>query len=286
MGIARILLVAVVGGVGYTGVPAVSLDSLADLIPEHNESQSLYQVSAVTRAELTKTIAATGTIDATINVEVGSQLSGQIASLSADFNDTVSKGQVLAQLDDRTYRAQVDSARAALEGAKADVQVAEAKLARAKIDAEQTASHARPRAPSGSTSIGNCRAEARRKATLGGKALSPQAKWRTPAPIRWRRSLPSGKPTRNSHSRYGVTPHDAGVVPSARSRARRRSSLGGATRKCGDRSGTHANSFADRRGRRGTQRHAGPDTGLDARDAHPIRGRRRPSPHGSLCAGG
>jgi len=174
MGIARILLVAVVGGVGYTGVPAVSLDSLADLIPEHNESQSLYQVSAVTRAELTKTIAATGTIDATINVEVGSQLSGQIASLSADFNDTVSKGQVLAQLDDRTYRAQVGSARAALEGAKADVQVAEAKLARARIDAEQTASQRTvlgARAEVAQLASEIAAREARRKATLGGKGV-------------------------------------------------------------------------------------------------------------------
>jgi HlyD family secretion protein len=174
MGIARILLVAVVGGAGYSGVPAVSLDSFADLIPEHNESQSLYQVSAVTRAELTKTIAATGTIDATINVEVGSQLSGQIASLSADFNDKVSKGQVLAQLDDRTYRTQVDSARAALEGAKADVQVAEAKLARAKIDAEQTASQRTvlgARAEVAQLASEIAAREARRKATLGGKGV-------------------------------------------------------------------------------------------------------------------
>jgi HlyD family secretion protein len=174
MGIARILLMAVAGGVGYTGIPAVSLDSLADLIPEHNESQSLYQVSAVTAAELTKTIVATGTIDATINVEVGSQLSGQIASLSADFNDMVRKGQVLAQLDDRTYRAQVDSARAALEGAKADVQVAEAKLARAKIDAEQTASQRAvlgARAEVAQLASEIAAREARRKATLGGKGV-------------------------------------------------------------------------------------------------------------------
>src|SRR5215212_8249702 len=68
--------------------------------------------------ELRRVVTATGTLNATINVEVGSQLSGQIAETFVDFNDRVQKGQPLARLDQRSFEAKVDEAKAALEVAK------------------------------------------------------------------------------------------------------------------------------------------------------------------------
>ena len=88
--------------------------------------------------EISKTVIATGSLNASINVEVGSQLSGQISTLAVDFNDAVTKGQLLAQLDHSKYRAEVDAAKAALESAKAEERIVAARLERASIDVRQT----------------------------------------------------------------------------------------------------------------------------------------------------
>ena len=114
MSVGRVLLAAVAGGIGWSGAPAISLNTLADsfnalaeLASGHaNPGASRYELRPVEAAEMVKAVTATGTVAATINVEVGSQLSGQIATLSVDFNDVVHKGQILAQLDESTYRAQ------------------------------------------------------------------------------------------------------------------------------------------------------------------------------------
>ena len=79
-----------------------------------------YLTSAVEGIALPKTVSATGALNASIVVEVGSQLSGQITNVAADFNDDVKMGQVLAQLDQSTLKEQVASAQAALDGARAD----------------------------------------------------------------------------------------------------------------------------------------------------------------------
>jgi HlyD family secretion protein len=89
-------------------------------------------------AEISRTVIATGTLNASVNVEVGSQLSGLIANLAVDFNDVVQKGQLLAQLDDSKYRAEVDAAKAAMETAKADERIVAARLERALTEIRQT----------------------------------------------------------------------------------------------------------------------------------------------------
>ena len=77
--------------------------------------------------ELRRVVTATGTLNATINVEVGSQLSGQIAETLVDFNDRVHQGQPLARLDQKSWQARVDEAVATLEVAKASVGTARAR---------------------------------------------------------------------------------------------------------------------------------------------------------------
>jgi HlyD family secretion protein len=94
---------------------------------------ALYVTAPVEEGELRRIVTATGTLDATLNVEVGSQLSGQIAELLVDFNDDVKKGQPLARLDQRTFLARVAEARATVEMAEAAIAVLEAPIENARV---------------------------------------------------------------------------------------------------------------------------------------------------------
>src|ERR1051326_698224 len=78
-----------------------------------------YQTVAITRGDLTQAVTATGQLNPVVNVQVGSQISGIIDSLYADFNSTVKSNQVIAQLDPATYRAAVHQAEGDLANAKA-----------------------------------------------------------------------------------------------------------------------------------------------------------------------
>ncbi|HEX2269055.1 MAG TPA: efflux RND transporter periplasmic adaptor subunit [Pyrinomonadaceae bacterium] len=80
-----------------------------------------YMTARIERGNLRNTVTATGALQAVTTVQVGSQASGTIAALYADFNSVVKKGQVIAQLDPSTAKAQVDQARANLEQARASL---------------------------------------------------------------------------------------------------------------------------------------------------------------------
>jgi HlyD family secretion protein len=82
-------------------------------------SAAEYMTSKVERGNLRNTVTATGTLQAVTTVQVGSQASGTISALYADFNSVVKKGQVIAQLDPAVAKAQVDQARANLQQARA-----------------------------------------------------------------------------------------------------------------------------------------------------------------------
>src|SRR5215218_6006770 len=74
-----------------------------------------YMTARIERGNLRNTVTATGALKAVTTVQVGSQASGTISALYADFNSVVKKGQVVAQLDPSTAKAQVEQARANLE---------------------------------------------------------------------------------------------------------------------------------------------------------------------------
>lgn len=102
------------------------------------ETASVFVSEEVTRGSIVSTVAATGTLEAVTTVQVGSQVSGSIESLNADFNSLVRKGQLLARLDQSLYRSAVEQAQANLTRAAADYERtrvmladAETKLARA-----------------------------------------------------------------------------------------------------------------------------------------------------------
>jgi HlyD family secretion protein len=80
-----------------------------------------YITAKVDRGTVRNTVSATGTLQAVTTVQVGSQVSGNIQALYADFNSNVRKGQVVAQLDPSTFQAQVAQQRANLEQARASL---------------------------------------------------------------------------------------------------------------------------------------------------------------------
>ena len=77
--------------------------------------------AAVTRGDVVDTVGATGTLQAVTTVQVGTQVSGTIQQLYADFNSLVRKGQVLARLDPSLFETQIEQARANLIRAQADL---------------------------------------------------------------------------------------------------------------------------------------------------------------------
>jgi HlyD family secretion protein len=76
----------------------------------------------VTRGDIAETVGATGQLQAVTTVQVGTQVSGTIQELNADFNSLVRKGQVLARLDPSLFQTQIEQARANLIRAEADLE--------------------------------------------------------------------------------------------------------------------------------------------------------------------
>jgi len=85
-----------------------------------------YETEPARRGDLTVTVSATGRLQPTNQVDVGSEVSGTIRSVEVDYNDKVRAGQVLARLDTSRLEAQLGQARAALASAEARVQQARA----------------------------------------------------------------------------------------------------------------------------------------------------------------
>jgi HlyD family secretion protein len=100
-----------------------------------------YYTEKVQRGDIQNVVQATGAINAVTTVQVGSQVSGTIQTLNADFNSHVRKGQVIAQIDPSLFsgallqaKADLADAQANLIAAKANLEKAEAAAAQAKLD--------------------------------------------------------------------------------------------------------------------------------------------------------
>ncbi len=87
-----------------------------------------YTTETVSRGRVASQVTATGTITPRVTVEVGSQVSGRIQELNADFNSQVEEGQVVARLDPRLFETDVARARANTQSAAAAVRRAQAEL--------------------------------------------------------------------------------------------------------------------------------------------------------------
>src|SRR6476620_5426003 len=89
-----------------------------------------YQTANVTRGPITQAVTATGTLNPVVNVQVGSQVSGNISKLFADFNSQVKAGQVVAQIDPALCQATVTQAEGDLANAQAALELAKVNATR------------------------------------------------------------------------------------------------------------------------------------------------------------
>jgi HlyD family secretion protein len=104
----------------------------------NRSSQVQHFTAKVERGEIDDVVEATGTINAVITVQVGSQVSGTIAKLNVDFNSRVHKGDIVALIDPALFEGALLQATADLENAKANLAAAKANLEKAKAGAVQT----------------------------------------------------------------------------------------------------------------------------------------------------
>jgi HlyD family secretion protein len=104
--------------------------------PLGKKEENHYRTAIVERGDIVKTVSANGTLNPVVLAMVGTQVSGVIVKLKADFNQQVEKGQVLAELDPSLIKAQLQQSLANLENFKAALQLAELteKRTRALID--------------------------------------------------------------------------------------------------------------------------------------------------------
>ena len=123
----RLLVVVVLVAAGLSG---------AYLYSQSTGNAPRFRSAPVTRGDLTAFVTTTGNLNAVITVQVGSQVSGQIKELFADFNSEVKLGQLIARIDPATFEAAVAQAKAEMDAAEASVlnQAAQVERARADVD--------------------------------------------------------------------------------------------------------------------------------------------------------
>ena len=80
----------------------------------------VYETTTVSRSDISNSVTATGTIEPVTEVEVGTQVSGIIDKLYADYNSVVTKGQLIAEMDKVTLQSELASQKATYDGAKAE----------------------------------------------------------------------------------------------------------------------------------------------------------------------
>jgi HlyD family secretion protein len=108
--------------VGLVLIVAVAVFSIKGQKPASNQ----YFTATADNGPLRNLVNATGVIQTVVTVQVGSQVSGQVEELYADFNSVVKRGQLLAKIDSRNFQAQVENAQASVAAARARVKSAEA----------------------------------------------------------------------------------------------------------------------------------------------------------------
>ena len=87
---------------------------------EAKKRKVVYETTTVSRSDISNSVTATGTIEPVTEVEVGTQVSGIIDKLYADYNSVVTKGQLIAEMDKVTLQSELASQKATYDGAKAE----------------------------------------------------------------------------------------------------------------------------------------------------------------------
>jgi HlyD family secretion protein len=100
--------------------------------------ENKFDTAKLERGKLVAKVTATGTLSAIVTVQVGSQVSGRVAELHADFNSKVKKGQLIAKIDPQLFQAAVEQASANLVAAQGNLAKARAQAADAQRQAERS----------------------------------------------------------------------------------------------------------------------------------------------------
>ncbi len=116
------------------GVVALLIAALVGCQLRPKGPKEPYRFAAIERGDITRSVSASGTLQALVTVDVGSQISGQITKVLVDFNDQVRRGQPLAVIDPQTYQSRVAQSRADIAAGEAAVRQAQATLANAQAD--------------------------------------------------------------------------------------------------------------------------------------------------------
>jgi HlyD family secretion protein len=137
-----------------------------------------FRSAAVTRGPLVAAVSATGNLNPVITVQVGSQVSGQIRELFADFNSQVERNQLIARIDPAIFEAKVGQARAELEASEAAILTQRAQVERARADvdnARAALAGARAQTAKAQVALADARRDLDRKADLFRKELIAQS---------------------------------------------------------------------------------------------------------------
>ena len=100
-------------------------------------SQERYKTQPVDRGDIVQNISANGTLNPVVLVNVGTQVSGTVYKLYADFNDTVEEGQILVELDPSLFQAQLRQSEANVINARTALKLANNKMTRNRALVEQ-----------------------------------------------------------------------------------------------------------------------------------------------------
>jgi HlyD family secretion protein len=129
----------VVWAVGLVVLAAIAIGAWALLRPK--AAKDPYRTAAVEQGDITRSVSASGTLQALVTVTVGSQISGQITQVLVDFNDHVKRGQLMAVLDPQTYVSRVNQGQADVAAKNANLRQAQAQAAVAKANYDRTNTH-------------------------------------------------------------------------------------------------------------------------------------------------
>jgi HlyD family secretion protein len=108
------------------------------LFSDSDDGGATFRLARIERGPIISTVSSTGTLNAVITVQVGSQVSGQIMELLADFNSEVREGEIIARIDPENFQARMRQAEAELAVSKSNVSTQRAAVERAKAELENS----------------------------------------------------------------------------------------------------------------------------------------------------
>lgn len=111
-----LIAIVVVGGIGFR-------------FWQQRNAAPEYKTSKIEKGSITSSVSATGTLSPVVSVQVGSQISGQLKEVLADFNSEVKQGELIARIDPETYETRVRQAQADVDAALAQVMTQQANIA-------------------------------------------------------------------------------------------------------------------------------------------------------------